>query len=101
MGDPVSAANTGHSALDAQAGIRGELRDQPDDEREGRKLRSGVDFCRAQLEILEKQADDVEAKADEVTDMWNQKADEARRMADEKAQELADLEEQLSERTGF
>lgn len=97
----MSAANTGHSALDAQAGIRGELRDQPDDEREGRKLVAAVEHARRQLEILEEQADAVEAKADEVTDMWNEKVNEARDMADRAADELARLEQALSERTGF
>lgn len=97
----MSVANTGHSALDAGAGIRGELADQPDDERVGRELVAAVAHARQQLEILEKQADAVEAKADEVIDMWQQKVDEARNMADDAADTLHQYEAKLNERTGF
>lgn len=101
----MTAANAGHSALNAETGIRGDMpgsfNDLPDDEARGRFIVAAVEHARQQHALLEEQADAVEAKRDEVLAQWNAKVAEADDMADRAADEVAHWEQLLSDRTGF
>lgn len=97
----MTAAKTGHSALDAEAGIRGDLANQPDDEVEGAFIAAALAHAEQQYHLLEAQADNIAAKAAEVAEQWQAKADEAVCMREAAADEVDKWQRQLDQRTGF
>lgn len=84
----MSAANTGHAAYDADAEIRDTLAGLPDDEARAVFCVAALAHAEQQLQILEKQAENVTAKAEEIMEMWNAKVDEAVVMREKAADEV-------------
>lgn len=93
----MTKAQVGHSAFDAESGMRGELSHDDDDgpRRDERFLRAGIAHCAEQVEILAQQLAAVSAKADEVQQWHSDKVGEAQRMVNDKRDELDALEDEL------
>lgn len=73
----MTKAKVGHSALDPEVTVTAELAKLPDDEARLRFLQSAIDHAEAQLAIANDQYERVNAKADDVQEMWDAKVMEA------------------------
>ena len=92
----MSKAQVGHSALDAEAGVRGDLsRVDGAKPRDERFLRSAIEHMEGQVETLTEQLERVAAKADEVKRANDEKVDEAQAILNAARDELDDLEDEL------
>jgi hypothetical protein len=96
----MSKAQAGHSALDAGAGVRGELAAMDNDGQRERFLRAAVEHTAAQVGVLEKQVDDLVDKAEEVAVQWDAKIAEAERMRDVIVAALAAYQAELEDMVG-
>lgn len=70
---------TGHSALDATVGIRGDMIPDLTDDREarGRFLRAALQHAEDQLAAVEDQATRISVKAAAIAEQWQAKYNEA------------------------
>jgi predicted nucleic acid-binding Zn-ribbon protein len=90
----MSKAQVGHSALDAEAGIVGELAQRNTEDRV-QFLNAAVVHAEQQRDILDDQYDRLSERWETIQTQWNGKLDEAERMRDEAEDTVEALSREL------